>query len=112
MLQASTNPITGWLRNGYCDSVPSDGGKHYLAAEVTDEFLSYSASQGNDLRQGMPQPDGSVVGLKGGCTWCLCVARWKEAFSARDRLGDKVVPKVLLEATHKDTLVSGPRHPR
>ena len=69
--QCSTSPVTGWLRNGYCDSVPGDGGKHYLAAQVTDEFLEYSAKQGNDLRGGMQQPDGSKTGLTGGCKWCV-----------------------------------------
>lgn len=106
LLHLIASVLLGFLRNGYCDSVPSDGGKHYLAAEVTDEFLEYSAKQGNDLRQGMPQPDGSVTGLKGGCKWCLCVTRWKDAFMAADKLGEKVVPKVILDATHQDTLVS------
>ncbi|CAD6581453.1 MAG: hypothetical protein CYPHOPRED_001577 [Cyphobasidiales sp. Tagirdzhanova-0007] len=103
----STSPITGFKRNGYCDSDPSDFGKHYLAAEVTDEFLEFSAKQGNDLRSGMGQPGGGKTGLSGGCKWCLCVARWKEAFDARGTMGDMVVPKVLLEATHEDTLKSG-----
>merc|ERR1712225_185305 len=94
----STSPVTGFLRNGYCDSVPADRGKHFVAAEVTDEFLEYSAQQGNDLR---------TIGLTGGCKWCLCVTRWKEAFKASDKLGPQVVPKVLLEATHMDTLKSG-----
>ncbi|KAK9897708.1 hypothetical protein P389DRAFT_169729 [Cystobasidium minutum MCA 4210] len=100
----ATRPITGFLRNGYCDSVSSDYGKHYLAAEVTDEFLDFSAKQGNDLRGGISQPDGSVAELGGGCKWCLCVTRWKEAFLNKDKFGDKIVPRVILEATHKDTL--------
>ena len=82
----STNPMTGYLRNGYCDVPASDSGNHSVAAEVTEEFLTFSANQGNDLRQ---------IGLKGGCKWCLCVTRWKEAFDARGQEGDKVVPKYV-----------------
>lgn len=80
----STSPMTGYLRNGYCEVPASDMGNHSVAAEVTEEFLTFSANQGNDLRQ---------VGLKGGCKWCLCASRWKEAFDARGREGDKIVPK-------------------
>ena len=76
--------MTGYLRNGYCEVPASDAGNHSVAAEVTDEFLKFSAEQGNDLR---------TIGLKGGCKWCLCVTRWKEAFDARGKQGDKVVPK-------------------
>lgn len=100
----STSPMTGFLRNGetskcilkaigraervaktgYCDVPASDFGNHAVAAEVTDEFLKFSADQGNDLR---------TIGLKGGCKWCLCASRWKEAFDARGKEGDKIVPK-------------------
>ncbi|KAF1353786.1 hypothetical protein BDV97DRAFT_375679 [Delphinella strobiligena] len=91
----STNPMTGFLRNGYCDVPASDFGNHAVAAEVTDEFLKFSADQGNDLR---------TIGLKGGCKWCLCVTRWKEAFDARGKEGDKIVPKVFLNATNEKAL--------
>ena len=80
----SSSPVTGYLRNGYCDVPASDAGNHSIAAVVTDEFLKFSADQGNDLRS---------VGLTGGCKWCLCASRWKEAFDARGKEGDKVVPK-------------------
>ncbi|KAI4748113.1 hypothetical protein E4T50_01555 [Aureobasidium sp. EXF-12298] len=80
----STSPMTGYLRNGYCEVPASDAGNHSIAAEVSDEFLKFSADRGNDLRQ---------IGLKGGCKWCLCVSRWKEAFDARGKEGDKIVPK-------------------
>lgn len=80
----STSPMTGFLRNGYCEVPASDFGNHSVAAEVTEEFLTFSAKQGNDLR---------TVGLKGGCKWCLCATRWKEAYEARGREGDKIVPK-------------------
>lgn len=76
--------MTGYLRNGYCEVPASDTGNHSIAAEVSDEFLKFSADRGNDLRQ---------IGLKGGCKWCLCVSRWKEAFDARGKEGDKIVPK-------------------
>jgi len=80
----STSPMTGFMRNGYCEVPPSDSGNHSVAAEVSDEFLDFSAKRGNDLRQ---------VGLTGGCKWCLCVSRWREAFDARGQMGDKIVPK-------------------
>ncbi|QIW97553.1 hypothetical protein AMS68_003071 [Peltaster fructicola] len=94
----STSPMTGFLRNGYCEVPPSDYGNHAVAAEVTDEFLEFSARQGNDLR--------GIPGMKGGCKWCLCVTRWKEAFDARksDPAGDKIVPKVFLNATNEKAL--------
>lgn len=62
---------------------------------MTDEFLDYSASKGNDLRQ---------AGLTDGCKWCLCVSRWKEAFDNRTGDGDKKVPKVVLKATNERAL--------
>lgn len=94
--------MTGFLRNGYCEVPPEDFGNHSVAAIVTDEFLDFSASQGNNLRD---------IGLTGGCKWCLCASRqfpwfriarvvmltdvagWKEAFDARKGDQDKVVPK-------------------
>ena len=63
----STQPMTGFLRNGYCEVPASDYGNHAVAAEVTEEFLDFSAKQGNDLRP--------IPGMKGGCKWCLCVSR-------------------------------------
>lgn len=80
----SSNPMTGYMRNGYCEVPPSDFGNHSVAAEVTEEFLDYTAKQGNDLR---------IAGLKGGCKWCLCASRWREAFMARKNDSDPVVPK-------------------
>lgn len=62
---------------------------------MTEEFLTFSANQGNDLRQ---------IGLKGGCKWCLCVSRWREAFDARKNDSDPVVPKVFLSATNEKAL--------
>ncbi|KAF7190516.1 hypothetical protein HII31_08230 [Pseudocercospora fuligena] len=96
----STSPITGYLRNGYCEVPASDFGNHAVAAEVTEEFLDFTARQGNDLR--------SIGGMKGGCKWCLCASRWLEAFEAaksgREKEGDKIVPKVWLKATNEKAL--------
>jgi len=66
-----------------------------VAAEVSEEFLDFSAKQGNDLRP---------AGLSGGCKWCLCASRWLEAFQAREQYGDKIVPRVFLEATNEKAL--------
>ncbi|KAK5163842.1 hypothetical protein LTR04_002227 [Oleoguttula sp. CCFEE 6159] len=87
--------MTGFMRNGYCEVPPDDHGNHSIAAEVTTEFLEFSASRGNDLR---------TIGLTGGCKWCLCASRWKEAFDARNGDNDKIVPKVFLNATNEKAL--------
>ena len=94
----STSPVTGFLRNGYCEVPAADFGNHAVAAEVTEEFLDFTARQGNDLR--------SIGGMKAGCKWCLCASRWLEAFEARGREkeGDKIVPKVWLAATNEKAL--------
>lgn len=95
--------MTGYFRDGYCrttDSGPftaTDPGNHAVAGVVTDEFLDFSASRGNDLRS---------VGLRGGCRWCLCTARWLEAHSAfrAGRISEMGVPRVDLEATEDSAL--------
>lgn len=94
----STSPMTGFLRNGYCEVPAGDFGNHSVAAEVTEEFLEFSARQGNDLRV--------LPGMKDGCKWCLCASRWKEAFDARknEAAGDRIVPKVFLSATSEKAL--------
>ncbi|KAF2139829.1 uncharacterized protein K452DRAFT_352168 [Aplosporella prunicola CBS 121167] len=91
----STKPMTGFLRNGKCEVPPEDSGNHSVAAEVTEEFLDFSAKRGNNLRE---------VGLTGGCRWCLCVSRWKEAMLARKGDQDPVVPRVFLNATNEAAL--------
>jgi uncharacterized protein (DUF2237 family) len=83
------------MRTGYCEAPQSDAGNHSVAGIVTNEFLDFSAARGNDLRQ---------AGLTEGCKWCLCVARWKEAFDARTGEGDRKVPQVVLKATNKRAL--------
>lgn len=83
------------MRTGYCESPSSDTGNHSVAAILTNEFLDFSAARGNDLRRG---------GLTGGCKWCLCVSRWKEAFDARRGDQDTKVPKVVLKSTNERAL--------
>ena len=93
---ASINPVTGFYRNGYCQTDANDRGLHVVAAVVTKAFLKYSLSKGNDLITAYPA--NNFPGLKVGDTWCLCVLRWKEAFDAG------VAPPVLLEATNLKAL--------
>lgn len=90
--------MTGFMRNGYCEVPVADFGNHSVAAEVTEEFLDFTARQGNDLRV--------IGGMKAGCKWCLCASRWLEAFEARGRepAGDKIVPKIFLNATNAKAL--------
>ncbi|CED84849.1 Protein of unknown function DUF2237 [Phaffia rhodozyma] len=94
------DPVSGWFRDGFCRSDPKDYGKHTVAGILTPAFLEFSKSRGNDLST--PRP--GFPGLTGGCRWCLCVERWKEAFTARTEYGDKIVPLVDLTATHADAL--------
>ena len=91
-----TSPITGFYRDGTCNTGPNDRGSHVVCAEVTEEFLAYTKAQGNDLST--PMPMYQFPGLKPGDRWCLCAARWKEA------LDDSVAPPVVLEATHEAAL--------
>ena len=91
-----TNPMTGFYRNGYCQTGPQDRGKHVICAIMTEEFLSFSKSRGNDLSTPIPQYQ--FPGLKPGDQWCLCASRWKEALDAG------YAPFVILEATHESAL--------
>ena len=92
----SRNPVTGFFRNGCCETGPDDLGLHTVCAVMTAEFLAYSKSVGNDLST--PQPQYHFPGLKPGDRWCLCAPRWKEA------LDDGMAPPLVLEATHEETL--------
>ena len=85
------SPRTGFFRDGTCRTGQGDDGAHVICAEMTDEFLQYSAQRGNDLST--PNPELDFPGLEPGDCWCLCVARWKEAFDAG------CAPRVVLEAT-------------
>jgi len=88
----STEPMTGWFRDGCCNTGPGDMGVHVVCAVMTDAFLAFSRSRGNDLST--PNPEMSFPGLKAGDRWCLCAPRWTEAFEAG------AAPQVVLEATH------------
>ncbi|WP_439597471.1 DUF2237 family protein [Falsiroseomonas sp.] len=92
LLPCSVAPVTGFFRDGCCNTGPEDRGLHVVCAEVTADFLAFSQARGNDLST--PRPEYGFVGLKPGDRWCLCAARWEEA-----RLAGKA-PPVLLEATH------------
>ncbi|MGJ8559886.1 MAG: DUF2237 family protein [Litorimonas sp.] len=96
-LQAcSTAPMTGYFRDGCCETGPSDRGRHIVCAVMTDEFLRYSKAQGNDLST--PRPEFRFPGLKAGDRWCLCLERWRDAHKAG------CAPQVILEATHQIAL--------
>ena len=96
-LQAcSLDTKTGWYRDGCCETGPMDRGRHIVCAIVTEEFLEFSKSRGNDLST--PRPEYSFPGLKPGDRWCLCLERWREAHAAG------VAPEVVLEATHEIAL--------
>ena len=92
----SFEPMTGFLRTGYCQMARGDEGLHCVCAVMTDAFLAYSASRGNDLTIAIP--DVGFPGLEAGDRWCLCIDRWKEAHA------EGVAPPVVLEATHISTL--------
>ena len=96
LITCSNNPKTGFFRNGCCDTDDSDLGMHTVCVIVTDEFLAFSKSRGNDLST--PVPEFGFTGLKAGDKWCLCALRWKEA------LINNVAPKLILEATNEKTL--------
>mgnify|MGYP001800091868 FL=1 len=92
----STDPMTGFFRDGCCNTGPMDHGLHTVCVSVTDAFLQYSFSRGNDLIT--PRPEFRFPGLKPGDKWCLCASRWEEA----RQMG--VAPPVHLAATHQKTL--------
>ena len=76
----SNDPMTGFFRNGCCETSPEDLGSHTVCAVMTAEFLAFSKAQGNDLST--PRPEFGFAGLKPGDRWCLCAPRWQEAFEA------------------------------
>lgn len=91
-----TDPLTGFYRNGFCQTGRDDYGTHIACAVVTDQFLKYSKSQGNDLIT--PNPNYHFPGLKAGDKWCLCITRWLEAVK------EGVAPPLDLSATHQNAL--------
>jgi len=91
-----SNPITGYYRNGFCQTDESDRGRHVVCAIITQEFLDFTFSKGNDLIT--PRPEFQFPGLKPGDKWCLCVLRWKEAYL------EGCAPQVILESTELKAL--------
>jgi uncharacterized protein (DUF2237 family) len=92
----SLDPVTGFYRDGCCNTGGEDVGLHTVCVVMTPEFLAFSKARGNDLSTPMPQY--GFAGLKPGDRWCLCASRWKEALDAG------AAPQVVLEATHAATL--------
>jgi hypothetical protein len=96
LIDCSLDPVTGWFRDGCCRTDANDRGSHTVCVRVTAEFLEFSRRRGNDLSTARPEFE--FPGLKPGDQWCLCAARWKEAFEAG------VAPRVVLAATHERAL--------
>jgi uncharacterized protein (DUF2237 family) len=92
----STKPLTGFFRDGACNTNEEDYGSHTVCAVMTEEFLRFSFNRGNDLIT--PRPEYQFSGLGPGDRWCLCAARWLEAYN------EGVAPEVDLEATHENAL--------
>ena len=92
----SFSPMTGFFRDGCCNTGPEDLGLHTVCCEVTAEFLAFSKARGNDLST--PRPEFGFKGLVPGDRWCLCAARWQEAHLAGK------APRVVIRATHERTL--------
>ena len=96
LMICSNEPLTGYFRNGCCDTDSTDYGMHTVCIIATKDFLEFSKEAGNDLST--PVPEFNFNGLKPGDRWCLCALRWKEAFV------NKKAPKVFLEGTNEKTL--------
>lgn len=92
----SFKPLTGFFRDGCCNTDDNDFGSHTVCTVLTDDFLVFSRSRGNDLST--PRPEYDFPGLHAGDRWCLCAARWREAYEAGQ------APKVILVATHEAAL--------
>jgi uncharacterized protein (DUF2237 family) len=92
----SMDPLTGFFRDGCCNTGSGDVGVHTVCVVVSEDFLEFSRSRGNDLTT--PQPQLGFPGLKAGDLWCLCAARWQEALEAGH------APHVVLESTHMASL--------
>lgn len=101
LIPCSTDPLTGFYRDGCCETGPEDRGQHTVCAVMTEEFLQFSRARGNDLIT--PLPQWQFPGLKAGDHWCLCASRWAEALEAG------LAPPVVLEACHENCLRIVPR---
>lgn len=96
LLACSEEPLTGFFRDGCCNTSDDDLGSHTVCIEINKDFLEYSRFRGNDLST--PHPEFGFPGLKPGDRWCLCAARWKEAYE------QEMAPRVFLQRTHKKAL--------
>ena len=96
LVQCGCQPMTGWYRNGFCETDPTDLGQHSICCVMNESFLTYSKAQGNDLST--PVPAFRFPGLKPGDHWCVCAPRWKQAYD------DGMAPPVRLEATEESAL--------
>lgn len=96
LIICSNRPLTGFYRDGCCNTGDDDLGMHTVCAVMTEEFLEFSSSRGNDLSTAVPQY--GFPGLKAGDRWCLCALRWVEAWQ------EGKAPLIMLEATHEKTL--------
>lgn len=96
LLTCSDKPVTGFFRDGCCNTSEDDFGSHTVCVVLTDEFLAYSKAAGNDLST--PRPEFDFPGLQAGQRWCLCAARWVEAYRAGK------APKVSLNSTNQAAL--------
>jgi hypothetical protein len=96
LTSCSERPLTGFFRDGCCNTAPEDVGLHAVCTRVTAEFLEFSKARGNDLST--PLPEFGFPGLRPGDQWCLCAARWREALEAG------AAPQVVLQATHAAAL--------
>ena len=96
LVPCSYDPLTGYFRDGCCNTDETDQGSHLVCVKVTAAFLAFSSARGNDLMT--PRPEYRFAGLKPGDRWCLCVQRWQEAYAAG------FAPPVVLEASHISAL--------
>ena len=100
LLSCNERPLTGFFRDGCCNTSNQDVGSHTVCVQVTAEFLHFSRSKGNDLST--PRPGLDFPGLQPGDRWCLCAARWAEAYR------NDAAPRVYLRSTHKRALETVP----
>jgi len=96
LIPCSLNPVTGFFRDGSCNTAEFDHGSHTVCVRITKEFLEFSRFRGNDLST--PRPEYGFAGLKEGDNWCLCAARWLEAYKLNS------APNVYLQRTHQKSL--------
>ena len=96
LADCSLDPVTGFFRDGCCNTSEEDGGSHTVCCVMTEGFLAFSRRRGNDLST--PRPEFGFRGLRPGDRWCLCAPRWTEAYEAGE------APLVVLSATHEGAL--------